>query len=252
MQKMMLFVLAAALLALPAHAEMTLDEVIARHFEALGGADNLKAVESARLTGTMSMGPGGEVPFVMVFARPLSARMEFTMQGMTAVQAYDGETAWMIMPFAGQTEPKVMPLDQAKNMIEQADFDGPLMDWQQKGHQVELLGLEETEGTEVYKLKITLEGGDVRYHYLDSEDFLVIKQEGKATVQGAEMDFETLLSEYKEVEGLMFPHSILSRPKGAPESQVVTIEKVELDVDLPEDYFSMPAPPEGQDAGASG
>lgn len=252
MKKMILFCLAVALLTSPAGAEMTLDEVIAAHFDALGGADKLKAVESARLSGTMSMGPGGEVPFLMVFARPQNARMEFTMQGMTGIQAYDGETAWMIMPFMGKNDPEVMAEDQAKSMVEQADFDGPLMDWQEKGHQVELLGLEDTEGSEAYKVKITLKNGDVRYHYLDSENFVVIKQEGLTKVQGNEMEFETILSDYKEVDGLMFPHSIMSRPKGAPEGQAVTIDKVELDVDLPDDYFSMPEPAAAEDPGASG
>jgi len=252
MKKIILFCLGVALLTLPADAEMILDEVIAAHFDALGGADKLKSVESARLSGTMSMGPGGEVPFLMVFARPQKARMEFTMQGMTGIQAYDGETAWMIMPFMGKTDPEVMTEDQAKSMVEQADFDGPLMDWQEKGHQVELLGLEETEGTEAYKVKITMKNGDVRYHYLDSEHFVVIKQEGKTMVQGNEMEFETILSDYKEVGGLMFPHSIMSRPKGAPEGQAVTIEKVELDVELPDDYFSMPEVAAAEDVGDSG
>lgn len=252
MKKMILFCLSVVLLTLPAYAEMTVDEVLAAHFDALGGIDRLKAVKTARLTGTMSMGPGGEVPFLMVFARPRKARMEFTMQGMTGIQAYDGETAWMIMPFMGSSDPQVMAEDQAKSMIEQADFDGPLMDWQEKGHQLELLGLEETEGTEAYKIKITLKNGDVRYHYLDSERFVIIKQEGKTIVQGNEMQFETILSDYKEVGGLMFPHSILSRPQGAPEGQAVTIEKVELDIELADDYFSMPEVLAAEDAGTSG
>ena len=94
--------------------------------EAQGGKDKLLAVESAKFNGNMMMGPGMEVPFTMVFRRPMNMRLEFTMQGMTAVQAYDGETAWSIMPFMGKTDPEVMADDQAKNIKEQADFDGPL------------------------------------------------------------------------------------------------------------------------------
>ena len=243
MKKALLLGLAVALAAGMAIAEdMTLDEVIAAHFEAIGGADNLKAVQSARLAGHMSMGPGAEVPFTMIFARPEKLRLEFTMQGMTAVQAYDGETAWSIMPFMGKTEPEVMAEDQAKNIKEQADFDGPLMDWKEKGHQVELMGLEETEGTEAYKLKITLANGDVRYYYLDSEYFVPIKQEGKTTMQGNEVEFETILSDYKEVDGLMFPFSIESRPKGAPAGQVITIDSIELGVEVSDGEFAMPEP----------
>jgi hypothetical protein len=114
------------------------------------------------------------------------------------------------------------------------------MNWQDKGHQVELMGLEETDGTEAYKLKVALANGDVRYHFLDAEYYITIKQEGKTVMQGNEMEFETILSDYKEVEGLMFPHSIESRPKGAPSGQVITIEAVELGVDVNDEMFVMP------------
>lgn len=241
MKRLVLMCLAVALLAgSVGAADMTLDELLAAHFEALGGEDNLKAVETAKFTGNMAMGPGMEVPFSMIFARPLKMRLEFTMQGMTAIQAYDGEIAWSVMPFMGQTEPEIMADDQAKNIKEQADFDGPLMDWKEKGNQVELIGLEETDGTEAYKLKVTMANGDVRHHFLDSEYFITIKQDGKTTVQGNEVEFETILSDYKEVGGLMFPHSIESKPKGAPAGQVITIELVEVDIEVGDDAFVMP------------
>jgi hypothetical protein len=38
----------------------------------------------------------------------------------------------------------------------------------------------------------------------------------------------------------MFPHSIESRPKGAPSGQVITIETVELGVDVDDEMFAMP------------
>ena len=241
MKKLTILCLAAALMAGAVGAEeMTLDELLAAHFEALGGTDNLLAVQSAKFDGNMAMGPGMDVPFTMTFSRPEKMRLEFTMQGMTAVQAYDGETAWSIMPFMGKTDPEVMAEDQAKNIKEQADFDGPLMGWQEKGHQVELMGIEETDGTEAYKLKLSLANGDVRYHFLDAEYFITIKQEGKTTMQGNEVEFETILSDYKEIDGLMFPHSIESRPKGAPSGQVITIDAIELGVDVDNEMFVMP------------
>ena len=241
MRKALFLLTAGALLGGSAAAEeLTLDEVLANHFEAIGGLAAWRALESARFTGTMTAGPGIEAPFTMTFKRPKKVRLEFTVQGMTGIQAYDGETAWMIMPFLGKNDPELMPEDQAKTMRQQADLEGPLVDYEKKGHQVELIGLEEIEGTEAYKLKLTLDDGDIRYQYLDSEYFVVIKQEGKTEVQGQEVEFESTLSDYKEVDGLMFPHSIESRPKGAPEGQVITIDRVEIHADVPDDLFVMP------------
>ena len=212
--------------------DLTLDQVLANHYEALGGLDTIKGMDTATFVGRMAMGPGAEAPFKMYFKRPMRARLEFTMQGMTGIQAYDGETAWMVMPFMGKSDPEVMAEDQAKNMQEQADIDGPLVDWQEKGHKVELIGLEDVDGTEAYKIKVDLANGDVRYHFLDSEYFITIKQEGKTTMQGNEVEFETILSDYKEVGGLMFPHSIESKPKGAPAGQVITIDEIEVGIEV--------------------
>ncbi len=236
--------LTVALLGMPALAEeMTLEQVLESHYEAIGGLDNWKAVKTFRMTGAMAMGQGMEAPFVMTFERPMKARLEFTLQGMTGIQAYDGEIAWSIMPFLGKEAPEEMAEDQSKNMKEMADIDGPLVDYAEKGHQVELIGLEEIEGTEAYKIKVTRKDGDVRFHYLDSEYFIIIKQEGKTEIQGNEVESETTLSDYKEVGGLMFAHSIENKPKGAPEGQVITINEIELDIEVADDFFTMPEAP---------
>ncbi len=241
----------------------SLDEVLASHYEALGGTDAWSNVNAVRFSGTMSMGPGVEAPFTMTMQRPDKIRLEFTFQGMTGIQASDGAVAWMVMPFMGKKDPEEMPADMAKQLKEQADIEGPLFDWDGKGHTLELLGAEEVEGTEVYKLKLTRDTGDVRYHYLDSEYYVTVKQEGKTKVQGQEMEIETAIGDYKELclatsalvdddtpcEGdvLVLPYSIESKPKGAPAGQVITITDVKINPDdIEADYFAMPAKPEGE------
>lgn len=237
--------LALALLFLPAAAQdMTLEQVLEATYEAQGGLDRLKSLKTATFKGTLSMGEGLEAPFTMTFKRPDKARMEFVVQGMTGIQAFDGKTAWMLMPFMGQTEPEAMPDDQAKTIKEQADLEGPLVDWKAKGHQVELIGLEDVEGTQAYHVKITLKNGDVRHHYLDAEYFLAIKQTGTTSIQGNNTEFETTLSDYKDVQGLMVPHAMESKAKGAPSGQVLTIREVVLDAEVADELFTIPEPVE--------
>lgn len=250
-RKLTFALLTVALLGLPAFAEeMNLEQVLESHYEAIGGLDNWKAVETFKMTGNMAMGQGMEAPAIMTFERPMKARLEFTLQGMTGIQAYDGEVAWSIMPFLGKETAEEMADDQAKNMKQMADIDGPLVEWEEKGHQVELIGLEEIEGTEAYKIKVTRNDGDVRFHFLDSEYFIIIKQEGKTNVQGNEVEFETTLSDYKEVGDLIFPHSIENKAKGQPHGQVITIETIELGVEVADDYFTMPEAPAAPEADA--
>jgi outer membrane lipoprotein-sorting protein len=164
LKKAVFLTLAGALLASPVAAQ-DLDEVLDNYYEAIGGIEAWKDLNTMRATGSMAMGGMGvEAPFIVTVKRPNKVRMEFTFQGMTGVQAYDGETAWMLMPFMGRTDPEVMPDDMAKDILDQADIDGALVDWQAEGHQVELMGKEETSGTETYKLKVTKKNGDVEYY----------------------------------------------------------------------------------------
>lgn len=228
-----------ALLAAPVQAQdMTVEEILDNYYEASGGLDNLKSVQSMTVTGKMTLGQGMEAPFTRYAKRPNMIRMEFTIQGITGVQAYDGETAWMLMPFMGQTAPEVMAPDMATQFEEEADMDGPMVDHAEKGHQIELIGKDEAEGAEVYKLKLTLKNGDVTYYYLDAEYFLVIMTEAKRTIQGNEMEFTTVLSDYKEVGDLMIPHSVEVR---GPVGQTILIEQVELNGELDDELFKMPA-----------
>lgn len=247
--------LGSALLALPAVAEdLTVDDVVAKFLEARGGTEAWTAVQSARMTGVMSMpSMGVEAPIMMEFKRPNKIRMEMTMQGMEMIQAYDGSTGWAIMPMLGSTDPQEMPEDQLKQLLDMADFDGPLVNYQDKGHQVELLGKADVDGTETYKLKLTKKNGDVVYSYLDTEYFMEIRQEGRANVQGTEMDTAQEIGDYKEVAGLVVPHSIAVSLGGGPTMQSITIDKIELDVELADDRFAMPAvEPAGADSAESG
>jgi outer membrane lipoprotein-sorting protein len=232
-----------ALMAAPVQAQ-DLDEVLNNYYEAIGGLDAWQSVQSVKATGTIMMGGMGiEAPITLMAKRPNMARLEISYQGMVLVMAYDGETAWMINPFAGATDPEEMPEDEAKEIIEQADVDGPLIGYQEAGHQLELLGMEETEGTQAYKVKLTLNTGDVQYYYFDSEYFIPIMVEASREMQGRTVEGSALISDYKEVGDLMIPHATQNRLGRGPTSQVVssiTIQQVELNVEMADSLFVMP------------
>jgi outer membrane lipoprotein-sorting protein len=235
----MLAVAIGLALASPAAAQ-TVDEVIAKHIEALGGMEKLKSVKTLRMTGTMTVGPGIEAPVVMELKRPGSMRLDFTVQGMTGTQAYDGKIGWSLMPFQGSKVPQQMAEDELKLAAEQADIDGPLVDYKAKGNTVKLLGKDKVEGADAYKLEVTMKNGVVRTMYIDAEHFLQVKEESKRTIRGAEIDGETILGNYKEVGGLMFPHAVDSGQKGSPQRQKIVVEKIELNVPIDDARFKMP------------
>src|SRR5437899_11655558 len=103
-RKFLLSLIAMAVIVLPVSAQ-TLDEIIAKNIQARGGMEKLKAAKTTRFTGKITVGPGLEAPLVLEHKRPNSVRFEITLQGLTAVQAYDGKSGWSIMPFEGKKDP---------------------------------------------------------------------------------------------------------------------------------------------------
>jgi hypothetical protein len=187
----------------------------------------------------MAMGPM-ELPMVIETKRPNSFRADVTVQGTVAVQAYDGTTAWAISPM-GTGQAEALPADAARQMADQADMDGPLVDYKAKGHQIELVGKEKVEGSDAWKLKVTKKDGDVEYYFLDAESYLPIRVEGKRIVRGTEIEGEGTIGDYKEAGGFLWPYSIQNGAKGRPEKQTITIEKIEINPAIDDARFKMPA-----------
>lgn len=221
-------------------ADLTVDEILAKNTEAKGGLEKLRALQSLRFTGKMAMG-GMEAPFSMTKKRPEMMKIEFTVQGMTGSQAYDGSKGWMIMPFYGKKDPEEMSGDMLREFKEEADFDGPFVDYAKKGHKVELLGKADVEGTPAYKLKLTKKEGSESTVYIDAETFLEVKVEAKRKIQGQEVDTETTYSNYQEIDGYLFAFALESKTKGAPSGQTFTLEKAEINPTVDDASFQMPA-----------
>ncbi|MGH9773918.1 MAG: LolA family protein [Candidatus Acidiferrales bacterium] len=234
----------AMLCALPAAAQTnpSVDEIIAKNNTARGGLDKVKAMQSVRMSGRVLIGPGIEAPMTLEIKRPGQLRMEFTAQGMTGIQAYDGKGGWQVMPFTGSSTAEPLAGDDLKDVQEESDLDGPLVDYQTKGNKVELVDKEDVEGASCYKLKVTKKNGDLEYFYIDADSGLDIKEESKRTIQGTEQEVETSLGSYKEVSGLYFPFSIESGIKGTDQKQKVMIDKIEVNVPIEDARFAMPAP----------
>src|ERR687890_524822 len=175
------------------------------------------------------------------YRRPNLVRQEFLIQGMVGVTAYDGRTGWKIEPWNGKKDAEALSEEEMKGIIEDSDLDGPLVNYKQKGVKVEYVGMDEVEGTDAYKLKVTLAGGDVRVYYMDTDYFVPIKIDTKRMVRGAEREYETILGDYKEVAGWYLPFSIESGVKGSPNRQKITYEKIEANVALDDSRFAKPA-----------
>jgi hypothetical protein len=127
-------------------------------------------------------------------------------------------------------------------MADQKDIQGLLHNYQAKGHLVEYLGKEDFEGTEVHKLKIIKKNEDIVYKYIDSESFLELKNSTTIKTNDGETKNDLISSNYKEVEGIQLPFSLISRNTIAGQTfdQVLTLDSVIINPVLDETRFKMP------------
>jgi hypothetical protein len=237
---------ATALIATTSRAQEqkapTVDELVSKNIEAKGGAEALKSLQSVKLTGKLLVNQGQlELAYSQTKKRPEEVRTEVSVQGLTAVQAYDGKEGWKISPFQGRKDPEKMSPDDTKSLIEDAEVDGPLVDWQAKGSTVEYLGTEDVDGTQAHKLKVTKKNGDVSYVYLDPDHFLEIRVLTQRVERGVQVEVESDIGDYEKVGGVFVPFSIEAGSKGSPDKQKTIIEKGEANVPADDSMFKFPA-----------
>jgi len=208
---------------------------------ARGGVEKIKAIKSVRMTGKIYV-ENMHIGAVLLIKRPGAARVDASFQGMKMVRSFDGESAWQIDMLEGKPDPEKMTGDDEKEMKDLADIDGPLVDYKAKGNTVELVGKEDLEATPVYKLKVTDKSGDIRYIYLDCQNYLELKTSARRKVNGRDAVSDEYYSDYKAVGGVFFPHSIESKTDGEVEDRIV-VDKIELNVDIDDTIFKMPKKP---------
>lgn len=216
----------------------TLEEVLAEHFSATG-QDNLLKVNTQKVTGKMIQS-GLEIPFVQYAKRPGKVRVEATLQGMTLIQTYNGTEGWVINPFAGVTTPQPMTEDQLKSMKYQADSDGMLWNWAEKGYKVTLEGQEDMEGTSCYKIKLVTEPGDIFTFWIDADTYILLRQNAKIMVMGNETENDTYFSNYTMLDGIAMPGKAETKMQGQLLMTLI-FEKMELNQELEDTLFDKPS-----------
>lgn len=238
MKKIVLLLPALLLMAGSPMISQSLDDVLKEHFAATG-QDNLLKVNSQKVTGLMIQS-GIEIPFIQYSKRPGKVRLEATFQGLTLIQTFNGTEGWMINPFAGVTTPQPMTEDQLRSIRYQADTDGMLWNWKDKGYQVTLEGQEDMEGTSCYKIKLVTEPGDIFTFYVDADSYVMLRQNTKMMVMGNESENDTYFSNYMMVDGITMPGKVESKMNGQL-VMTLTFDKVEFNPELDDALFEKPA-----------
>jgi hypothetical protein len=229
-----------------AQVPQTVDQVIARNIEARGGLAKIRSVESERLDGQIRIGPGAQGPVTVEVKRPNHMRMEMTLGNRTILRGYDGRTGWTVNPFAANPSVQPMSAEDTQNIATEADIVGPLIDYAAKGNRVELVSLDSIGDRASYKLTVTFPSGQADSYYIDATTFLQARWQGERVINGQPAMLESVFSDYRPVNGVMFPFRVASRARGAAQTQELVFETISVNVAEPDSRFAAPDSPAGK------
>jgi len=222
----------------PSDKDPDLKTILSRYYDAIGGPEKWSKVKTMKYTGKMNS-MGKVFTTAIVYKRPDKCRIDFSLGHIYFIQSYDGKEAWKFNPTDG-SKPAVLEGDDAKDLVETCDFDGPLIDHEAKGHKIEYLGRETVDGQEGFKLKVTNKTGSVDYYYLDTETYLPFFVKGKAVMKDEEVDSTTKVGDYIDTGGITIPYYFEFDLDGVDDNETFRVSTVELNPELEDSIFTFP------------
>lgn len=234
-----LYLIIAIIFASNCYSQNT-DEVLSKYYEATGGKTNWEKIKTMKYTGYSNI-MGMDIPYTQYLKRPGKWLIEIYVQGMKIIQGYDGTKGWIINPMTGSKKPTETDEETTKIFRNNALIGGKLYNINEMGFTVELIGKEDMDGKEVYKVNVTDKDGVVSNFYLDAVSYLVLKTVSKVTRMGNDIVTENNYSNYKNVNEVMISFLMEQKVSGAEyDTQTVTIDKVEINAEIDDNIFSMP------------
>ena len=241
-----LFVLVTLICSYTINAQ-TVDEIIDNYFENTGGVENWEKIEGVKMSAKVNQG-GMEIPIEIVQLKSGKMMTTINFQGQSIKQGvFDGEVLWSTNFMTQKAEKSD---EESTNMVknEMNQFPDPFLNYKEKGFTAELVGTENVDGSETFKIKLTttpniIEGKEVpsiSYYFFDNENFVPIQVHEEITVgPGKGMISEIKLSDYQEAGNVYMPFSMTQGVKGQPGSPI-TMDSIEINPTVDDNEFAFP------------
>jgi hypothetical protein len=212
----------------------TIDEIVSKHAEAIGGKANWDKVKSLKMEGVLKA-QGAEVHITSFQVDKKAMRQNISVMGMNGYSIVTTTEGWQFMPFQGQTKPEPMTADDIKNSQDQLSLQDEFLTYKELGKKIELIGKDDVDGTECFKIKMTDKNAKETTYFIDPSNYYLIKQTNKVKADGKEMESSTSFSDYKKLDsGIVYAMNITS---DWGQMQVV---KVDVNPTIEDSTFKLP------------
>lgn len=183
----------------------TADDIITKNIAAMGGIDKLNSIKTIYEEDSLSIS-GVKLPVKVWAVNQKSMRAEFSFNGMTGFSILRNDSGWNFLPFQGQTVPAPATSDEVKKGQQDLYIADAFVDYKERGYKVSYEGMDDAQGSQAYKVKVTISDSISKTYYIDPDTYYVIQVKTKATVNGKTAESTETRSDYKKTtDGYVFP-----------------------------------------------
>lgn len=227
---------------------LTAAEIVDKNVAARGGLEAWQKIQTMAWVGHIESAhaPAPNMQFALEMKRPNMTRFEIKAQNQKSVRIFDGTNGWKLRP-TSKGKPDLQQytneeLDYARNG---PGIDGPLMDYQAKGADVTLDGVDEVEGHQTYRLNVKLSSGVSHHVWIDAQTFLDLKYDREAVnASGQPIMVPVFYRNYQTIEGLQVPLMIETGDGTIQTTDKMTIDKILINPPLDNQIFAKPDVPQ--------
>lgn len=214
------------------HAQ-TLDEIVAKHIEAIGGKESWAKIKSMRIERVLKA-QGAEIKFTSTQIDKKVMRQDISVMGMTGYSVVKNTEGWSYMPWQGHVKPEAMTPDDVKNSQDDLDLQDEFISYKEQGKKLEYYDKDDVDGTECFKLKMTDKNGQESTYYIDPSNYFVIKKTKKIKSNGQESENDSFYGDYKKLDsGIYYAMTVSS---GWGESEIT---KLDINPAIDESIFNV-------------
>jgi hypothetical protein len=213
------------------------ETILDKYVEVTGGRAAYLKIHNEVGTGTMEMAANGIHGSLKSWhAEPDKSLTEIDIEGIGKMrEGTNGAVAWSLSAIQG---PHVKEGDEKAEALRGAKFHTDL-NWRDAYSKVETTGVESVEGKDCYKVVLTPKQGNPQTRFYDKQSGLLTKATAVVKTAMGEIPVESVMGDYRKDGDILSPHKVTQQAAG--QSVVITLSKMEYNVEIPPDKFDVPA-----------
>ena len=216
----------------------SVDDIIDQYITARGGKAKLDSIKTIYFEGTRQM-MNNEVDVKVTKVDGKLSRFDFAFGGNSGYTIVTPDKGWTYIPMRSDA-PEEIPAERLKTMQDQMDIAGPLVNYAAKGYKASLQGKDTINGKEAWKIQLTNDAGKDITFYIDTKTNFLIQtkqmMEGGGRRNTGPTEVVSDYSDYKDVDGVMFPQTITTEGTGMGAGSM-TFDKIEINQPVDEKLY---------------